>query len=352
MNHRHHLKSNLKFLNSEKLKPLTKHYNRLKQISKPNLFRILVILLFLGLAAWGLYLDSFYGNSSWIITNNNLSKFLARTLITLGPELAGIVIGVVTIDYLNERRQDAQLLKQLVIQMQSSHNDVADTAIRTLKAYEWLMDGSLKGINLREANLVGADLKGAVLEGSDLYKANLENAALVSANLKNTFLVKANFKNARLLYANLKGARLMNADLREADLRSAILEEANMREVILERAKLSGNLKRAKLGGAKLQRADLSNAKLQHAYLRHANLAGANMWEAILRGADLSFANLEGAKNCLRIQLLQAKSLKGATMPNGMKFEEWNSKESEDQIDSRARAEIDRIMQVYTFEEE
>ncbi len=56
--------------------------------------------------------------------------------------------------------------------------------------------------------------------------------------------------------------------------------------------------------------------------LGQANLSGAN-----LSGADLSRANLQSANlkdaNVADAQIEQARSLKGATMPNGQKYEDW-----------------------------
>jgi uncharacterized protein YjbI with pentapeptide repeats len=64
--------------------------------------------------------------------------------------------------------------------------------------------------------------------------------------------------------------------------------------------------------------ADLSNAGLQDADLSSADLSGADLTDANLTDADLS-----EAKGWTMEQLSAAKSLKGATMPNGQKYEEW-----------------------------
>lgn len=85
---------------------------------------------------------------------------------------------------------------------------------------------------------------------------------------------------------------------------------------------LSGaDLRGAQLGGASLQRAilrdaNLRRANLQGADLRHADLRAANLRRADLSGADLRDADLRGAKVSTR-QLTRAKSLYGATMPDG-----------------------------------
>jgi Pentapeptide repeats (8 copies) len=63
--------------------------------------------------------------------------------------------------------------------------------------------------------------------------------------------------------------------------------------------------------------------------LTGANLSEANLFRADLGGADLSYANLRGANlrwagDITNEELdQQAKSLEGATMPNGQKYEDW-----------------------------
>jgi uncharacterized protein YjbI with pentapeptide repeats len=93
--------------------------------------------------------------------------------------------------------------------------------------------------------------------------------------------------------SNLSGAQLSGLDLR--DYRIADLSESN-------------------LSGANLCRANLSGA-----FLRNANLK-----ETFWRNADLSDADLSGIKGRTSEQLeRQAETLKGATMPNGQKYEDW-----------------------------
>jgi uncharacterized protein YjbI with pentapeptide repeats len=59
--------------------------------------------------------------------------------------------------------------------------------------------------------------------------------------------------------------------------------------------------------------------------LRDTTLSG-----ALLSGADLSGANLTNA-TVTQEQLDEAKSLNGATMPNGQKYEDWlKSKDQEE----------------------
>jgi uncharacterized protein YjbI with pentapeptide repeats len=61
--------------------------------------------------------------------------------------------------------------------------------------------------------------------------------------------------------------------------------------------------------------------------LWHANLQGVVLFGADLQDAQLWNANLQGAylhrANVTPEQLLEAKSLKGAIMPDGTKYEQW-----------------------------
>jgi uncharacterized protein YjbI with pentapeptide repeats len=69
---------------------------------------------------------------------------------------------------------------------------------------------------------------------------------------------------------------------------------------------------------------DLSRANLEGADLSGANLSNANLSGANLSGANLSGANLTDASGITNEELdQQAKSLKGATMPNGQQYEDW-----------------------------
>ena len=120
---------------------------------------------------------------------------------------------------------------------------------------------------------------------------------------------------------HLDKARLGRADLREAWLSEVNLERVDLSGVVLSGATLFWvNLIRADLRGA-----DLRGARLHEADLEGADLEGADLEWADLKGANLSKANLECANlsgaNVTDEQLAQAKSLKGATMPDGTKHE-------------------------------
>ncbi|NLF01723.1 MAG: pentapeptide repeat-containing protein [Anaerolineales bacterium] len=131
---------------------------------------------------------------------------------------------------------------------------------------------------------------------------------------------------------SLQEADLRGADLSEANLREANLSRANLGEAVLSRADLGeADLSRAILGKADLSRAVLIGADLREAILSETDLIGAHLGVVDLRGANLSRANLSGADlsradlgytNLTEAivteeQLAHAKSLEGATMPDG-----------------------------------
>ncbi len=91
------------------------------------------------------------------------------------------------------------------------------------------------------------------------------------------------------------------------DLHGADLSNLNL---------FKANLSASNLSGAYLNNADLRDAFLIQTDLKEAFLWGADLREADLAGADLSRAFLLGAI-VTDIQLEKAKSLKGATMPDG-----------------------------------
>jgi uncharacterized protein YjbI with pentapeptide repeats len=197
---------------------------------------------------------------------------------------------------------------------------------------------NLHGADVTEAALILAELRRANLRGANLRGANLSSAILNEAILEEAILEEANLLYTKLRSANLNRANLSDADLR-SDLRDADLRGADLRGADLHGAELHG----ANLIGAELHGAGLIGADLIGADLRGANLIGADLREANLSGANLEVANLDeanlgpdlssanpeeihrsGATGITNEQLeQQAWSLKGATMPDGQKYEDW-----------------------------
>jgi hypothetical protein len=108
--------------------------------------------------------------------------------------------------------------------------------------------------------------------------------------------------------ADLSRLNLSSTNLSTANLSEAFLSESDLSEAFLIQTKLC----EASLWGANFSRADLTGADLSEALL-----IGANLYSANLTNANLNGANLNGAYNTSKEQLEQAKSLNGATMPDG-----------------------------------
>jgi flagellar basal body-associated protein FliL len=119
--------------------------------------------------------------------------------------------------------------------------------------------------------------------------------------------------------ADLRGADLSGAFLSDANLSGAFLSGADLRGADLRGANLSGE---AKLNGAILNKARLGTARVS-VVLPDGGTEPAEPHPADLRQADLSQANLQWAQGWTYEQLDQAKSLKGATMPDGRQYKDW-----------------------------
>lgn len=100
---------------------------------------------------------------------------------------------------------------------------------------------------------------------------------------------------------SLEGVELIGANLEHVDLRGAALRCARMY--------------RANLRGARLYGADLSGA-----FLTGCNLEGATMGRIKLDGAWMAGANLTGCNRIPRGVLPKVNRLKGATMPDGSRY--------------------------------
>jgi uncharacterized protein YjbI with pentapeptide repeats len=207
-----------------------------------------------------------------------------------------------------------------------------------------LSELSLRKADLRRADLRASDLSGADLSDSDLSEADLRGADLRRAHLSGTDLTKANLlpyderdperlSAHRLKRLNLSEETLSPRKLTLRDSRIIIEKRGHWWPTVTELtitnlrgATLAGaHLREANLGGADLAKADLSNVHLRDACLLETNLKGADLSGADLKGADLSGADLTDAK-LTKHQLAAAKSLEGATMPNGQSYEKWRKK--------------------------
>ena len=221
----------------------------------------------------------------------------------------------------------SELLLEKKLRQSEQDDDIRSVArARTLAALQ-ILDGSRKGtiINfLCESKLIEKDnpiidLDFADLTKVELFGSHLSQTYLSCANLQSAHLTGADLSGANLYYvllqkANIAYADLSKADLSEADLTGADLEVANLGGANMKKA----NLESALLNETNLKRSNLREAKLGKAHLTKADLSNANLTDADLTSADLTGANLNGVTGITIEELeKQAKSLKGATMPDG-----------------------------------
>jgi len=185
-----------------------------------NSFRAATFIGFLGIVI----LVSGYIYQHGFVMDFIVSDFYAN----FGEGFLGIGITVLVIDYLNMRRDEAELKKQLIRDFGGTNNLFAQRAIRELRANGkgeggWLADGTLHG-----AILLGADLSGCSLESSSLCNVDLTGANLSHAYLADAKLMNATLKFANLTEANLEDANLQGVDFTGASLRGAIVFGANL----------------------------------------------------------------------------------------------------------------------------
>jgi uncharacterized protein YjbI with pentapeptide repeats len=136
--------------------------------------------------------------------------------------------------------------------------------------------------------------------------------------LNETKLIQASSPDGKpvisLRYAELQGVKLGHiGDVGGFDLKGITAVNADLS---------NARMLNADVRGADLREANLSGADLTNTNLLGANLQGANLTRAALTNTDLTHADLTDA-DVSEEQLEAAKSLKGATMPNGQKYEEW-----------------------------
>jgi uncharacterized protein YjbI with pentapeptide repeats len=203
------------------------------------------------------------------------------------------------------------------------------------------LDGGRKGTVVRflyESRLIVGDQPILSLQGADLQRVVLEATRLSKVNLKGAILSYGSFTGIDLSKALLTGARLNHTDFVGVNLSGAILRHANLSQATLR----SWVTAYSSLLGSLAPEMPVRSCSLapempvrSHEYgwysgrtrlkwvdefiIVFTTLSGADLSEADLRGADLRGAS--GFTN----ELLQhqASMLRGATMPDGQKYEDW-----------------------------
>lgn len=165
----------------------------------------------------------------------NLSQFIADFYANASSELASIGITVLIIDSLERRRDDAERAQREREKEEAKQERYKELLIHQL-ASKLNYDACQAAEQLRAAGW----LQDGSLQGAHLRNANLEDADLRWANLERVQLYRANLRNANLYGANLQYAHLAGADLRGAQLGKSDLYNAFLEGVNLEGARKLG----------------------------------------------------------------------------------------------------------------
>lgn len=249
-----------------------------------------------------------------------------------------VPLALVVVSFLFAMQQDERqetLQRQTAAREQDLENQRAevDREIEDQRAQQAVMQSYLDqmGVLLLDRNLRTADEDSNVrnvarartlttLAALDPYRKQK-----VLRFLDETKLIQASSPDGKpvisLGYAELDGVRLGHV---------GSLGAFNLKGIVLINSSLSNaNLLNADMREADLREADFSGADLTNANLHGANLIATDLTDADLTGTDLTDVDLTDAV-VTEEQLEQAKSLEGATMPNGQKYEEWLKSREED----------------------
>jgi uncharacterized protein YjbI with pentapeptide repeats len=131
-------------------------------------------------------------------------------------DIISVAVTIVVLQRWNQRQSTIQRQEDLILQLGSEEGAFVREAVRHLRRYGWLIDGTLDQGYFRSANLAAALLKHASLQDSDLGRANLKNADIAFANLQEADLSFADLEGAELSSCKLQGANLSYANLRHS----------------------------------------------------------------------------------------------------------------------------------------
>jgi uncharacterized protein YjbI with pentapeptide repeats len=181
--------------------------------------RIAAVLIVAGLAVFVFgAITQYCACVGWPNLGDVLNHMIGDFYANVSVDALSIAFAILVLDRLNEQRAEeqekakeqqvkaeaeAQLKAQLIREMGSRDNGVALRAINELRARQWLVDGTLRGIDLSFTDLQRADLQSADLRDTNLYRANLQS----------TYLRDANLRGANLDKVNLRGSNLRRSDL-------------------------------------------------------------------------------------------------------------------------------------------
>lgn len=245
----------------QRLSDISSRWTR-RRIARPSMTGLGIFMLFLGIV--GAFID--YRNPSIKGTS-----FLLTYLISISAELSGLALTILAIDRLYEKGRRARLRGQHIREFGAQDAGIALRAARELQAEGWDRDGSLDGQDLVWADLSRGQLQKVRMRGAKLHWATLDHVNFQGADLR-----KCEFN-----WAKMTGAHLVESDLTEASFDGTDLQRANFY--------------RAQATNAVFHRVDLKGVRLEQ--------------------ADLSGAYLATSWNLTEEQLVKAKALRKARLP-------------------------------------
>lgn len=264
---------------------------------KPNpIFIVGTIFLVLGIVL--VFLHKY--PDSW-----RFSSLIKEYYANLSCELISIAITILLIDYLYERKEKENNKKRLIRELGSEDKGFTSRALKEIKELGYLNDGTLKGVDLSQANLSGLDftdanleninftqalLNGTILKNSNLNGAIMNDAELRGANLENCTLSNTQMKKSNLYGAILNKARITNSDLMNSNLEicelmDVVISDSKLEDVIL---RLS-NLTRIKVVNCHLLRADVKSINAKNAKFERCDLKDLQGWDIILESDSAEF---------------------------------------------------------------
>lgn len=229
---------------------------------------------------------------------NRFKKWLTARKFATALLASALIVGVIGFlnhqGYITFEESIAQIISDFYANIATEMASIAITVLVIDQLNEWRAEEQLKSQLIRE---MGSPDNWTALRAVDELRAH-------------RWLFDGSLQGENFSHANLKRANLFNADLSRVNLEGADLENTDLR----------GEM------GVNLQGANLSFANLKDSRMQKANLQFADLTCAKLEGADLSFANLKGAKTDFgEPDLSTVKSLRGATLPNGSRYESQGS---------------------------
>ncbi len=280
----------------------TEAHHRREQRTQPrwlNILAGLLVVVGISLLTWRLYQIAWTG-----FAGKTLWDWLQLLIVPIVLAIGGWLLN----------RAEREREESVTEQRETINRDIARDTQRetTLQTYFDRMSNLLFEQGLRESEekskvrVVARAWTLAVLRRMDDERKVIVLRFLYEADLIHAGRGIINLNSADFSDANLSGLNLSHADLHRADLRRARLADAYLR---------AADLRGATLCDANLRRAKLYNATLQAANLRDADLTGARLKAASLQAADLRGALVTDE------QLAEARSLRGAIMPDGSRHD-------------------------------